>query len=183
MFWYIVQNITSLKLAKTSRNSLWEAIFTIQTAYYWPVTSKLMVWWTRDLKYMKEGSKWCIRWTTLIKIGHFHAFETYFASLGQLFGFPVIGLVHANASQMRENAQIWSEIVKYSPYCNPLGCCIGFVGLRMIQWVLGRKNTALHGKISTKGIGGYLVKTRVLPKNLAPWRFFRYVPIKIFKPE
>ena len=60
---------------------------------------------------------------------------------------------------------------------------MGFVGLRMICWVLGQKNTALHGKSSTKGIGGYPVKTRVLPKFLALWRFFLYVPIKSFSPE
>ena len=120
----------------------------------------------------ERGWKILYKMTYWKKFGHFHAFETHFASLGQLFGFQGTRLIHANASQMRGNAQISSIIVKYSPYCNPLGCCIGFVGLRMIRWVLGWKNTALHGKISTKGIGGYLVKTCVLPKILAPWRFF-----------
>ena len=129
---------------------------------------------------MKEGGKCFIKMTYWKKIGHFHAFETHFASLGQLFGFQGTRLIHANASQMRGNAQIWSGIVKYSPYCNPLGCCIGFVRLGMIRWVLGRKNTALHGKNSTKGIGGYTVKTRVLPKFLALWRFFYMFWSKVF---
>ena len=55
---------------------------------------------------MKEGGKYFIKMTSWIKIGHFHAFETHFASLGRLFSFQGTRLIHANASQMRGNAQI-----------------------------------------------------------------------------
>ena len=50
---------------------------------------------------MKEGEKCFIKMTYWKKIGHFHEFETHFASLSQLFGFQGTRLIHANASQMR----------------------------------------------------------------------------------